>query len=129
MPLFFLHLSGSTDAAIKERLVQYRTACKAHTSSRGNLQRVLSVARTLAPSLHVTISTSWCLLLSLQSLWTFRQINLFEAINMHSSLVRVQNVFGFFTTVAFTIASLTALSVLFFPHNPSASIAIRNIQV
>ena len=48
---------------------------------------------------------------------------------MHSSLVRLQNVFGFFTTVAFTVAGLIAVSVLFFPQSPSATIEVRNVQV
>ncbi|KAI4150620.1 MAG: hypothetical protein LQ340_003971 [Diploschistes diacapsis] len=48
---------------------------------------------------------------------------------MHSSLVRVQNVFGFFTTVTFSVAGLIALSVLFFPQSPSASVQVRNVQV
>lgn len=48
---------------------------------------------------------------------------------MHSTLVRAQNVFGFFTTVAFCTALLTALSVLLSPQNPSASIELRNIQM
>ena len=48
---------------------------------------------------------------------------------MHSVLVRAQNVFGFFTTVAFTTAIFTALSVLLTPQNPSASIELRNVQV
>ncbi|MCJ1380732.1 hypothetical protein MMC17_003840 [Xylographa soralifera] len=48
---------------------------------------------------------------------------------MHSSLVRLQNVFGFFTTVAFTISALVALSVVVSPQTPSASIALRNVQV
>ncbi|MCJ1475871.1 hypothetical protein MMC13_004535 [Lambiella insularis] len=48
---------------------------------------------------------------------------------MHSSLVRLQNVFGFFTTVAFTIATLVALSVVLSPQAPSAEISLRNVQV
>ncbi|KAI9794509.1 MAG: hypothetical protein M1833_000369 [Piccolia ochrophora] len=48
---------------------------------------------------------------------------------MHSTLVRAQNVFGFFTTVAFTVALFTSLSVLFFPQSPSANVSLRNIQV
>ncbi|KAK0510733.1 hypothetical protein JMJ35_007165 [Cladonia borealis] len=48
---------------------------------------------------------------------------------MHSTLVRVQNVFGFFTTVAFCTALLTALSVLLIPQHPRASIELRNVQV
>ena len=48
---------------------------------------------------------------------------------MHSSLVRVQNVFGYFTTVAFCTAIFVALSVLVTPQSPSASIQLRNVQV
>lgn len=48
---------------------------------------------------------------------------------MHSALVRVQNVFGFFTTVAFVTAIVVALSVTLIPQTPSASIELRNVQV
>ncbi|MCJ1446650.1 MAG: hypothetical protein MMC23_007156 [Stictis urceolatum] len=48
---------------------------------------------------------------------------------MHSSLVRIQNVFGFFTTVAFTVAAFVAISVVLIPQDPSASIKLRNVQV
>ncbi len=48
---------------------------------------------------------------------------------MHSTLVRAQNVFGFFTTVAFCTAILTAFSVLITPQDPSASIQLRNVEV
>jgi signal peptidase complex subunit 3 len=48
---------------------------------------------------------------------------------MHSSLVRVQNVFGFFTTVAFVIAALIAATDLITPRTPTAKIAVGNIQV
>lgn len=48
---------------------------------------------------------------------------------MHSTLVRAQNVFGFFTTVAFTVAALVAVSVVLFPQTPSASLKLRNVQV
>ncbi|KAL8858601.1 MAG: hypothetical protein Q9178_004895 [Gyalolechia marmorata] len=48
---------------------------------------------------------------------------------MHSALVRVQNVFGFFTTVAFVTAIVVALSVTVIPQTPSASIEVRNVQV
>ncbi|KAF2021392.1 signal peptidase 22 kDa subunit [Aaosphaeria arxii CBS 175.79] len=48
---------------------------------------------------------------------------------MHSTLVRVQNVFGFFTTVAFTVATVIALSTFIHPQNPSASVQLRNVQV
>ena len=50
-------------------------------------------------------------------------------VKMHSTLVRAQNVFGFFTTVAFCTAILTALSVLFTIQEPSAKIELRNVQV
>ncbi|OCK82119.1 signal peptidase 22 kDa subunit [Lepidopterella palustris CBS 459.81] len=48
---------------------------------------------------------------------------------MHSTLVRVQNVFGFFTTVAFSVAAIVALSVIISPQEPSASVRLRNVQV
>ncbi|KAF9691248.1 hypothetical protein EKO04_010581 [Ascochyta lentis] len=48
---------------------------------------------------------------------------------MHSTLVRLQNVFGFFTTVAFTVAAVIALSSFVAPQSPSASIEMRNVQV
>ncbi|KAL8684393.1 MAG: hypothetical protein Q9224_006382 [Gallowayella concinna] len=48
---------------------------------------------------------------------------------MHSALVRVQNVFGFFTTVAFVTAIVVALSVTVIPQTPSAGIELRNVQV
>ena len=48
---------------------------------------------------------------------------------MHSALVRVQNVFGFFTTVAFCTAIVVALSVTLIPQAPSASLELRNVQV
>jgi hypothetical protein len=48
---------------------------------------------------------------------------------MHSALVRLQNVFGFFTTVAFSVAAVIALSSFISPQTPSASINLRNVQV
>ncbi|KAJ4316615.1 Signal peptidase complex subunit [Neodidymelliopsis sp. IMI 364377] len=48
---------------------------------------------------------------------------------MHSTLVRLQNVFGFFTTVAFTVAAVIALSSFVSPQSPNASIQMRNVQV
>ncbi|KAL8726033.1 MAG: hypothetical protein Q9166_006978 [cf. Caloplaca sp. 2 TL-2023] len=48
---------------------------------------------------------------------------------MHSALVRIQNVFGFFTTVAFVTAIVVALSVTVIPQAPSASLELRNVQV
>jgi signal peptidase complex subunit 3 len=48
---------------------------------------------------------------------------------MHSALVRLQNVFGFFTTVAFTVAAVVALSSFVHPQSPNANIQLRNVQV
>ncbi|EEH33266.1 hypothetical protein PAAG_04319 [Paracoccidioides lutzii Pb01] len=48
---------------------------------------------------------------------------------MYSALNRVQNVFGFFTTVAFVLGALTALTAVFSPANPVASVEVSNIQV
>ncbi|KAF2826754.1 signal peptidase 22 kDa subunit [Ophiobolus disseminans] len=48
---------------------------------------------------------------------------------MHSALVRLQNVFGFFTTVAFSVAAVIALSSFISPQTPNASIQLRNVQV
>lgn len=48
---------------------------------------------------------------------------------MHSSLVRIQNVFGFFTTVAFTLGLAIALSVVVSHQHPEAELELRNVQV
>jgi hypothetical protein len=48
---------------------------------------------------------------------------------MHSALVRGQNVFGFFTTVVSFVAGFIALSVLVTPPSPSATVALRNVQM
>ena len=48
---------------------------------------------------------------------------------MHTSVVRVQNVFGFFTTVAFAIAALIAFSDLLAPRVPKATLSMRDVQV
>ena len=48
---------------------------------------------------------------------------------MHSSLVRVQNVFGYFTSVAFAVAVAIAFSVLLSPQTPTASLELKNVQV
>lgn len=49
---------------------------------------------------------------------------------MHSSLVRVQNVFGFFTSVTFVVGALIALSALLFPTEPgSVNIDVTNFRV
>jgi hypothetical protein len=48
---------------------------------------------------------------------------------MHSTLVRVQNVFGFFTTVAFAVAALIAASDLIAARTPSAVVTVDKAQV
>ncbi|KAL2021240.1 hypothetical protein VTK56DRAFT_7427 [Thermocarpiscus australiensis] len=49
---------------------------------------------------------------------------------MHTSLVRLQNAFGFFTTVAFVVAAFIAASDLLAPRNPSVGvIKPTNLQV
>ncbi|CAG7964059.1 unnamed protein product [Penicillium nalgiovense] len=49
---------------------------------------------------------------------------------MHSSLNRIQSVFGFFTTVALVVSALAAVSVLFFPADEAnASVQLKNVQV
>ena len=48
---------------------------------------------------------------------------------MHNTLTRVQNVFGFFTSVAFAVAAAIAASVLLSAQAPSASLELRNVQV
>jgi signal peptidase complex subunit 3 len=48
---------------------------------------------------------------------------------MHSSLVRLQNVFGFFTTVAFVVAALIAATDLITPRAPAGTLKATNVQV
>ncbi|KAI1407276.1 signal peptidase 22 kDa subunit [Hypoxylon sp. FL1857] len=48
---------------------------------------------------------------------------------MYNSLTRMQNVFGFFTTVAFVVAALIAASDFTAPRTPSATIKPTNVQV
>ncbi|KAI2641878.1 signal peptidase subunit [Hypomontagnella submonticulosa] len=48
---------------------------------------------------------------------------------MYNSLTRIQNVFGFFTTVAFVVAALIAASDFTAPRTPSATIKTTNVQV
>ncbi len=48
---------------------------------------------------------------------------------MHSALVRAQNVFGFFTTVAFAIAALIAASDLIATRTPNAVVTVDKVQV
>lgn len=48
---------------------------------------------------------------------------------MHSTTVRIQNVFGFFTTVSFFVALLTALSVVLYPATPQARVDVVNVKV
>lgn len=49
---------------------------------------------------------------------------------MHSSLNRLQSVFGSFTTIAFVVATAAALSVLLFPTDTTTtSVQLKNVQV
>ncbi|EWC45021.1 hypothetical protein DRE_06301 [Drechslerella stenobrocha 248] len=48
---------------------------------------------------------------------------------MHSSLVRLQQVFGFLTTVSFALATVIALTSYLYPMNPTASINVNDIAV
>lgn len=48
---------------------------------------------------------------------------------MHSTIVRAQNVFGFFTTVAFAVAGLIAASDYIAARAPSAKVTAGNAQV
>lgn len=48
---------------------------------------------------------------------------------MYNSLTRIQNVFGFFTTVAFVVAAFIAASDFTAPRTPSATIEATNVQV
>lgn len=49
---------------------------------------------------------------------------------MHSSLNRLQAVFGFFTSVALFVAGVAALSVLLFPADDVTSeLEVKNVQV
>ncbi|KAI8630139.1 signal peptidase subunit [Xylariaceae sp. FL1651] len=48
---------------------------------------------------------------------------------MYNSLTRLQNVFGFFTTVAFVVAAIIAASDFTSPRTPSATIKPTNVQV
>ncbi|KYK61481.1 Signal peptidase subunit family protein [Drechmeria coniospora] len=48
---------------------------------------------------------------------------------MHSSFTRIQNVFGFFTTVACVFGAFIAATDLFAARNPSGTITPQNIQV
>jgi len=48
---------------------------------------------------------------------------------MHTSIVRAQNVFGFFTTVCFVVAALIAASDLLAPRTPKANIMVKDVQV
>ncbi|KAH8888889.1 signal peptidase 22 kDa subunit [Thozetella sp. PMI_491] len=48
---------------------------------------------------------------------------------MHTSLVRIQNAFGFFTTVCFVVAAFIAASDLITPRAPSGTIKTTNVQV
>lgn len=49
---------------------------------------------------------------------------------MHSTINRAQAVFGFFTTVALTVAAAIALSVLLYPADDvTSSVELKNVQV
>jgi signal peptidase complex subunit 3 len=48
---------------------------------------------------------------------------------MHSSLVRAQNVFGFFTTMAFVVAAAIAVSDIFSPRETFANVKLRDVEV
>ncbi|KAL3957573.1 hypothetical protein ACCO45_008151 [Purpureocillium lilacinum] len=48
---------------------------------------------------------------------------------MHSSFTRLQNVFGFFTTVACVLGAFIAATDLFTPRTPSGVISPNNVQV
>jgi len=48
---------------------------------------------------------------------------------MHSTIVRAQTVFGFFTTVAFAVAALIAFSDVFSARTPSADVLVKDVQV
>ncbi|KAL1867485.1 hypothetical protein Daus18300_006329 [Diaporthe australafricana] len=48
---------------------------------------------------------------------------------MYTSLVRAQNVFGFFTTVAFVVAAFIAATDFLAPRTPSGTIRPTNTQV
>lgn len=48
---------------------------------------------------------------------------------MHTTIVRAQNVFGFFTTVCFAVAALIAFSDLLAPRTPKANVIVKDIQV
>nr|POE87511.1 signal peptidase complex subunit spc3 [Quercus suber] len=48
---------------------------------------------------------------------------------MHSSANRIQQAFGFFTSVAFAVAAVVAVSVLLSPQAPSAKLRLKDVQV
>jgi hypothetical protein len=48
---------------------------------------------------------------------------------MHTAIVRIQNVFGFFTTVAFAVAALIAFSDILAPRTPKATVSMRDVQM
>jgi hypothetical protein len=45
-----------------------------------------------------------------------------QKLTMYNSLTRIQNTFGFFTTVAFVVAAFIAVSDLLAPRAPDAGI-------
>jgi signal peptidase complex subunit 3 len=48
---------------------------------------------------------------------------------MYSGLVRIQNTFGFFSTIVSVVAGFIAISSFFFPQHPTADLILRDIKV
>ena len=48
---------------------------------------------------------------------------------MYTSLVRIQNSFGFFTSVLFFLGGLVALTDVLAPRTPSGTLKATNVQV
>lgn len=48
---------------------------------------------------------------------------------MYNTLTRIQNVFGFFTTVAFVVAAFIAASDFTYDRTPSVELATTSVQV
>ncbi|EMC94239.1 hypothetical protein BAUCODRAFT_124956 [Baudoinia panamericana UAMH 10762] len=48
---------------------------------------------------------------------------------MHNTLTRAQNVFGYFTSVAFAVAAAIAVSIVLSAQAPTASLELHNVQV
>ena len=48
---------------------------------------------------------------------------------MFNSVTRLQNVFGFFTTVVFSVAALIAATDLLSARTPTATLVVNDVQV